>query len=108
MNRVYLALPCFNPTELQWTRFSEFIKTLKNYPNLGLGFDLGVIDDGSPLWVEPPQDLKSEFSLLRLPKNVGKGAAVLAAIQNVKKDYSIFAFMDFNLPYAAEDLVRLC
>jgi len=108
MNKVYLALPCFNPSVAQWKLVEEFYNSLKKYSQIGLEFDLAIIDDGSPHWVGPHESFKNAFTLIRLPKNHGKGFAVSEGLKSARGDYSIFAFMDFDLPYSADDLARLC
>lgn len=108
MNKIYLALPCFNPSQAQWKRVEEFYNSLKKYSAVGLEFDLVIVDDGSPHWVEPHESFKKSFTLVRLPKNHGKGFAVSEGLRSASKNYSIFAFMDFDLPYSAEDLARMC
>jgi dolichyl-phosphate beta-glucosyltransferase len=116
MNKVSLALPCFNPSQDQWKRVEEFHNSLKKYSAIGLEFDLVIVDDGSPHWVEPHDSFRNAFTLVRLPKNHGKGFAVSEGLRTASKasttspakNYSIFAFMDFDLPYSAEDLARMC
>lgn len=109
MNKVCLAFPCFNPSESQWKRVEDFYDSLKKFSKLGLEFDPVIIDDGSPQWVEPNESFQKKFTIIRLPRNHGKGCAVSEAVRwGMKGNYSIFAFMDYDLPYSEEDLVLLC
>jgi len=108
MNKVYLALPCFNPDQTQWHRVAEFYKLIKTYPNSPFKFDLTVIDDGSPKWTPPPEGFNKDIAVVRLSRNKGKGGALLSAVQKAKGPYDIFAFIDFDIPYSAQDLMHAC
>lgn len=104
--QVFLVFPCYNPTPEQWEKLGRFLNELESKTEIR--FSAAVVDDGSPRWVEPPKAIAERIKIHRLPANRGKGGALNAATALIPQDYEVFAFLDFDLPYPAEDLIGIC
>ncbi len=100
-----LALPCYNPTPQQWLALSEFMINLES---LNSNFEILVIDDGSPKWIDPDATISKKIQIFRQKENRGKGGALKTAVSKLTNDHKIFAFLDFDLPYSANDLIGIC
>jgi len=103
---ITIAFPCYQPTIEQWNALEHFIKDLKMKSQAT--FEYIVVDDGSTQWVEPPQSLKDQASIIRMGKNQGKGAVLKEAVHRMSQSADVFSFIDFDLPYTVDDLLGVC
>lgn len=105
-DKTFLVFPCFNPSESEWRALNAFIGELKS--RTSRAFEFLVVDDGSPRWIDPKPEHLARFRLHRLPKNLGKGGALKEAAHLTPSDAAVFAFVDFDLPYSADDVLGVC
>ncbi|MBI2605825.1 MAG: glycosyltransferase [Deltaproteobacteria bacterium] len=105
-DKTFLVFPCYNPCESEWRALDAFIGELKR--KTSCAFEFLVVDDGSPRWVPPAPELLARFRLHRLPRNLGKGGALKEAAHLTPSDASVFAFVDFDLPYSVDDVLGVC
>lgn len=103
---ICIALPCLNPTLAQWKTLEAFIADFNQRVKSRATFL--VVNDGSPKWIDPPESLRGKICLINSPQNLGKGGALKLAVKNIPSQCKVFAFTDFDLPYAIDDLVGVC
>jgi dolichol-phosphate hexosyltransferase len=101
---VSILVPVYNEEELVDVAIERILAA-----DLGdLSRELIVVDDGSTdrTWaILSALDLPSNVTLLRHPRNLGKGAAVRTALRHADGQWS--AIMDADLEYDPEDIQKL-
>ena len=103
---ISLVFPCLNPTSEQWNKLSTFINELRH--NSSIQFELIVVDDGSTKWIAPPKELEKSLLIHRLSSNAGKGGALKVATRIFSQKSSVFAFLDFDLPFSTQEVLGVC
>ena len=82
----------------------------KLWQNIDLNFHLWIVLDGpsatpQEVWEKLRQTLGENFTLIALPTNQGKGAALKAALAKAHGKYSFYA--DADLPYPPSELIKM-
>lgn len=93
--RVSVVVPAYNESTL----ISESIADLNNYLSdvYGSDFEIVVVDDGSPDNTALVAE-RAGATVVRLPENRGKGAAVRAGILSASGRYVVFTDADLSYP----------
>ncbi len=103
MTTVTILVPAYN----EEATIVEILRRVSAQAIEGIDFEIVVIDDGSadrtPELLESNPDLYT--TLIKLPRNGGKGAAVMAGLGAASGDYVLF--QDADLEYDPADYAKL-
>ena len=103
MIAVSVVVPAFN----ERATILEVLRAVRAQAIEGVRFEIVVVDDGSSDGTGDLVQAHPEFCdrLIRLPKNQGKGGAVIAGLKAATGDYILF--QDADLEYDPADYARL-
>ncbi len=103
MTTVTVLVPAYN----EEATIVELLRRVNAQEIEGVAFEIVVIDDGSadrtPELLESNSELYT--TLIKLPRNGGKGAAVMAGLRAASGDYVLF--QDADLEYDPADYAKL-
>ncbi len=102
---ISLVIPVFN----EEARISNSLNIVMEYfDKMGYSYEIVVVDDGSTdKTLEVLNLFVDDIEIVKLPKNLGKGAAVRKGMLRSKGDYKIFSDADLSTPiYEVEKLLE--
>ncbi|ORZ35639.1 nucleotide-diphospho-sugar transferase [Catenaria anguillulae PL171] len=110
-----IIIPAFNESSRLPAMLDETLAYLTSIPSAPLAYELMVVDDGSSddtltcalAWAASNK-VNDKFTLLQLPRNRGKGAAVKLGILHARGEVVLFADADGATRFAdVEKLVKV-